>query len=190
MEALFNSFAHFVPIGEAEKEIISALFTEKQFKKGEPFLQEGKVCRHVGFIIKGLMRYYVTQDGEEKTFGFARENEFICNYESFVPQVPSLKTIEALEDTSTYVITYENLNRLWTTMANGERMGRLITEQLYVQAIQNLTSFYCDTPEQRYEKLLQTYHDLQQRIPQYYIASCVGVKPQSLSRIRKRLSMY
>jgi CRP-like cAMP-binding protein len=190
MEALFNSIAYFVPVGEAEKEIISTLFTEKQFKKGEPFLQEGKVCRQVGFIIKGLMRYYLTQDGEEKTFYFAKENEFVSNYESFVPQVPSLKSIEALEDTTAYVISYDNLNRLYSTMANGERMGRLIIEQVFVQALQNLNSFYSDTPEQRYEKLLQTHPDLQQRIPQYYIASCVGVKPQSLSRIRKRLSLH
>ncbi|OQP49736.1 Crp/Fnr family transcriptional regulator [Niastella yeongjuensis] len=189
MEALFNSLAFFVPVGEPEKEIIATLFTEKQFKKGEPFLLEGKVCRQVGFISKGLMRYFLTRDGEEKTFYFAREYEFVSNYESFVPQIPSLKSIEALEDTTAYVISYDNLNRLYATMANGERMGRLIMEQVFVQALQNLNSFYSDTPEQRYEKLLQTHPDLQQRIPQYYIASCVGVKPQSLSRIRKRLSL-
>jgi len=190
MEALFNSLAYFVPIGEAEKEIISNLFTEKQFKKGELFLQEGKVCRHAGFILKGLMRYYLTRDGEEKTFYFSRENEFICNYESFVPQIPSLKSIEALEDSTVCMISYDNLNLLYSTMANGERLGRLILEQVFVEALQNLNSFYVDTPEERYEKLLKAHPDLQQRIPQYYIASSVGVKPQSLSRIRKRLSMY
>ncbi|MBO9202186.1 MULTISPECIES: Crp/Fnr family transcriptional regulator [Niastella] len=190
MEALFNSIAYFVPVGEAEKEIIASLFTEKHFKKGEPFLQEGKVCRHVGFIVKGLMRYFLTEDGEEKTFYFAKEYEFVSNYESFVPQIPSLKSIEALEDTVMYIISYEHLNRLYSTMANGERMGRLIIEQVFVQALQNLNSFYSDTPEQRYKKLLLAHPDLQQRIPQYYIASCVGVKPQSLSRIRKRLSLH
>lgn len=188
MEALFNSIAYFVPVGEAEKVIIASLFTEKQLKKGEFFLQEGKVCRQVGFIEKGIMRYYLTEDGEEKTFYFAKENEFVSNYESFVPQIPSTKSIEALEDTLLYVISYDNLNLLYSTMANGERMGRLVIEQVFVQALQNLNSFYTDTPEQRYEKLLQAHPDLQQRIPQYYIASCVGVKPQSLSRIRKRLS--
>jgi CRP-like cAMP-binding protein len=190
MEALFKSIAYFIPVGEAEKEIISNLFNEKQLKKGDHFLQEGTVCRQVGFIEKGLMRYYITQDGEEKTFSFARENQFVSNYESFVPQIPSHKSIEALEDTLLYSISYDNLQRMYGTMANGERLGRLVIEGVFVQALQDLNSFYADTPEQRYEKLLQTHPDLQQRIPQYYIASWVGVKPQSLSRIRKRRSLH
>lgn len=190
MESLFRTIAYFIPVGETEKEIISTLFVEKLIKKGEFFLQEGAICRHVGFIEKGLMRYYLNQDGEEKTFSFAKEYQFVCNYESFEPQIPSHKSIEALEDTTIYVITRDNLERLYSTMANGERMGRLIIGQVFVQALQDLNSFYTDTPEQRYEKLVQAHPDLQQRIPQYYIASCVGVKPQSLSRIRKRLSLH
>jgi CRP-like cAMP-binding protein len=188
MEDLFKSIAYYIPVGEPEREVISRLWAEKHFKKGELFLQEGKVCRQVGFIVKGLMRYYINQDGEEKTFSFAKEDQFVSNYESFVPQTPSLKSIEALEDTIAYVISYDNLQLLYARLANGERLGRLIIEQVFIQALQDLNSFYADSPEKRYEKLLSMHPDLQQRIPQYYIASCVGVKPPSLSRIRKRLA--
>ncbi|GAB3635194.1 hypothetical protein GCM10027422_07840 [Hymenobacter arcticus] len=71
-------------------------------------------------------------------------------------------------------------------MREGERFGRLVAEALFVNVLRQLTSFYEETPEQRYARFLATYPDLQQRIPQYYIASYVGVKPQSLSRIRGR----
>ena len=72
----------------------------------------------------------------------------------------------------------------------GERFGRLVTEQVFIQTLQDLTSFYTDGPEYRYERFIKKHPDLQQRISQYHIASYVGVKPQSLSRIRKRISNH
>jgi len=186
IDVLLQTIEKVVYISPDEKELIARLFREKKYNKGEYFLKEDEVCRQVGFIISGVMRYYINNDGEEKTYGFAKEFDFVCNNESFIPQKPSRQLIQALEDSQLLVISYTDLQTFYTTLKNGERYGRMVIEQVFVQTLQGLNSFYTDSPELRYEKFVRDYPDMLQRIPQYYIASFVGVKPQSLSRIRKR----
>ncbi|MCD2424640.1 Crp/Fnr family transcriptional regulator [Niabella pedocola] len=187
MQQLFQAIRQLVPVSEHDEQVIGRLFTQKHYKKGAFFLPEGTVCRYAGFISKGLMRFYINIDGEDKTYGFLQENQFISNYGSFVPQIPSAQAIQALEDSELYVITYTGLQQLYQELTHGERMGRIIIEQVFIQALSDLNSFYTDDPETRYRKFITDHPDLQQRISQYHIASFVGVKPQSLSRIRKRI---
>ncbi|WP_316836226.1 Crp/Fnr family transcriptional regulator [Pedobacter nutrimenti] len=186
IDVLLQTIEKVVFISQDERELIARLFRKKKYNKGEYFLKEDEVCRQVGFIISGVMRYYINNDGEEKTYGFAKELDFVCNNESFIPQKPSRQLIQALEDSQLLVISYTDLQTFYTTLKNGERYGRMVIEQVFVQTLQGLNSFYTDSPELRYEKFVKDYPDMLQRIPQYYIASFVGVKPQSLSRIRKR----
>jgi len=168
--------------------IVTSLFKEKSYKKGDFFLEEGRICKHVGFVAKGLMRFYINHDGEEKTYGFSKENDYVCNYESFLPQKPSAKIIQALEDSTVFVISHDDLQVLYASVREGERFGRIAIEAVFIQMLKDLSSFYTETPELRYDRFLRDHPDLQQRISQYHIASFVGVKPQSLSRIRKRIS--
>ena len=187
-KALLDVIQHMITINEAETAFIIQVFKEKHYKKGEFFLAENEICRRVGFIINGVMRYYINDDGESKTYGFAQENEFVCNYESFVPQAPSRQIIQALEDCTLLVITYEDLQEFYNQVQQGDRFGRLVIEQVFIQTLKDRNSFYTDAPEQRYQQFINEHADLQQRISQYHIASYVGIKPQSLSRIRKRLT--
>lgn len=187
-ETLVISIQSFIDLNPKEIDCIKLLFKEKSIKKGDFFLEDGQVCKYVGFIVKGIMRYYINHDGEEKTYSFAQENDFVCNNESFIPQTPSTKKIQALEDCEILQISYDDLQLFYKSVRQGERFGRLVIEQVFIQTLQDLSSFYTDTPENRYEKFIKKHPDLQQRISQYHIASYVGVKPQSLSRIRKRIS--
>ena len=188
IELLITTMQSFIGLNPKEIDCIKQLFKIKSIKKNDFFLAEGRVCKHVGFIGKGIMRYYINHNGEDKTYAFAQEGDFVCNNESFIPQTPSTKIIEALEDCELVQISYVDLQTFYKSIQEGERFGRLIIEQVFIQTLQDLTSFYTDTPENRYEKFIKQHPDLQQRISQYYIASFVGVKPQSLSRIRKRIS--
>jgi len=183
---LLNVIQSLITLSPAELDIIKTLFKEKLYKKGEFFLEEGRICKQVGFVAKGLMRYYINHDGEEKTYAFSQENQFACNYESFLPQKPSSKIIQALEDSVVLTISHHDLQLLYANVREGERFGRLAIEAVFVQLLQDISSLYTETPEIRYERFLTLHADLQQRISQYHIASFVGVKPQSLSRIRKR----
>jgi CRP-like cAMP-binding protein len=185
---LISSIKSIIDLTPKEVDHINQLFKKKELKKGDFFLAEGQVCKQVGFIVKGLIRYYINHDGEEKTYAFAEENNFVCNYESFLPQTPSTKIIQALEDCEMLVISLADLQIFYKSIAQGERFGRLVIGQVFIQLLQDLSSFYTDTPEYRYEKFVKEHPGLQQRISQYHIASYVGVKPQSLSRIRRRIS--
>ena len=187
-EKLIIIIQSFIDLTLKDVDCINQLFSKKELKKGDFFLADGQVCKQVGFIVKGLIRYYINHDGEEKTYAFAQENNFVCNYESFLPQKPSTKIIQALEDCEMLIISFTDLQIFYKSIAQGERFGRLVIAQVFIQLLQDLSSFYTDTPEYRYEKFIKEHPGLQQRISQYHIASYVGVKPQSLSRIRKRIS--
>jgi CRP-like cAMP-binding protein len=188
IDSLLQSIQHVIPLSASEKDIVISLFKEKTYKKGAFFLEEGNICKQVGFVAKGLLRYFINHDGEDKTYDFAQENGFVCNYESFIPRTPSTKNIQALEDCEILQISYDDLQVFYNSISQAERFGRIVIEQVFIQTLQDLSSFYTDTPALRYEKLLTKHPDLLQRMSQYHIASYVGVKPQSLSRIRKRIS--
>ncbi|MFC6103563.1 Crp/Fnr family transcriptional regulator [Olivibacter domesticus] len=187
MEALTTAIKSFIRLSTEEEKLISTLFREMELKPGEYFLEEGKVCKYVAFVVKGLLRFYINDDGEEKTGYFSNEGDFLSYYPSFLTQTVADKYIQALEPTKLFVIDYDRLQHLYKNIQEGERFGRLAIEQVYLSAVRQLDSFYNDPPEKRYQQFLNTYPNLVQRIPQYYIASYVGIKPQSLSRIRKRL---
>lgn len=185
-QALFEQITKFIKITEQEKTLIDSLFYFKSWDKGEYFLAQGTVCKEIGFLIKGLVAYFI-EEKESHAYNFGKEGDFVCNYESFLTKTPSSKSIKCVENIEMLCISYDRLQQLYDIIGQGEKMGRIISEQLFLEAIADITSFYVDTPEQRYLKFLECYPDLNQRIPQYLIASYIKVKPQSLSRIRKRM---
>jgi CRP-like cAMP-binding protein len=187
MSALINVISHFIQMTALEEEIVNELFTPLYLGLGEHFLEQGNICRYVGFIEKGLVRYFINVDGSEKTIYFNKENEFVCNYQSFLPRIASNTSIQAVEASVLRVISFENLQRLYSGVKEGDKFGRRAIEYVFLSGMEQLKSFYTDSPTERYQQFLSSYPDLAQRIPQYYIASYVGIKPQSLSRIRKKL---
>ena len=188
MKLLLNTIRSYVSLSAADEEIIRRLFHKKSFKKGDHLLSAGNVCRHIIFIETGLVRYYINSDGEEQTNYFNKEGEFVCDYPSFLPQIPSNVNIQSLEDTTIFAINFNDMQQFYRDVEHGERFGRLGIEHVFTNIISQMMSLYTDPPEVRYRKFISNYADIGQRIPQYYIASYVGIKPQSLSRIRKRIA--
>ncbi len=187
INSLLTSIQKVITLSPTEIDTVTSLFKGKIYKKGDFFLEEGRICKQIGFVARGLMRFYINQDGEEKIYDFSQENEFVCNYESFLPQIPSSKNIQALEESIVYVISHADLQLFYANVRGGERFGRVAIESVFLKLLQDISSLYSETPELRYERFLKNHADLQQRLSQYHIASFVGVKPQSLSRIRKRI---
>ncbi len=188
MELLIQTIRKYISFSTADEAVARRLFFQRAYKKGDHLLAEGDICRYVTFVESGLVRYYMNTDGEEKTTYFNKEGEFVCFYPSFLPQAPSVINIQAVEDCVVWLISFASMQQFYQEVEHGERFGRLAIETVFVSAIAQITSIYTDRPEMRYRNFLLHYPDIVQRIPQYYIASYVGVKPQSLSRIRKRLS--
>ncbi len=185
-QSLLEKIRHYIEINEEDQQFICEAFKSRRFEKGEHFLLAGDVCRSAAYIQKGVFRFYINRDGEDATYYFAAENEFICEYPSFLQRIPSDKNIQALEAADTFFISYDNLQIFYQKVRFGERFGRLIAEEIFVDSIEQLASFYQDKPEVRYQNFVRKFPQLVQRLHQYHIASYVGIKPQSLSRIRRR----
>ncbi|WP_338876268.1 cyclic nucleotide-binding domain-containing protein [Spirosoma sp. SC4-14] len=181
---LINTIRHWITVAEEEEAIVHLLFERRTINASDFFLQAGDVCHYVGFVVRGLLRYYILDDGLEHTYDFSAEQSFTCNYESFLTQTPSIRFIQAIEDTQLLVINYRNLQRLYEQLMEGQKFGRLVAEDLFVGMLQKLTSFYKETADERYDTFIRSFPNLQERVPQYVVASYVGIKPQSLSRIR------
>ena len=185
-QTLIKKIRSYIEFNKAEEQFISSVFKLKYLARGEHFLLAGDVCRETAFIESGVFRFYINTDERDATYYFAAETEFICDYPSFLPQRPSDKNIQALEPAEIRVISFDNLQRFYQKISLGERFGRLIAEEIFVDSIQQLASFYQDKPGIRYQNFVRRFPQLVQRLPQYYVASYVGIQPQSLSRIRRR----
>ena len=188
MSLLIQTMKQLISISQEEEVIIEKLFRQKLYKKGEHLLSAGDICRYITFIEHGLVRYYVSNDGTDRTHYFNKEGEFVCDYPSFLPRLPSRDNIQALEDTVVYQVSADGIQQFYRDVSGGEKFGRLALEYVFVNIINQIISLYNDSPDNRYLKFFTNYPGLDQRIPQYYIASYIGVKAPSLSRIRKRMA--
>jgi CRP-like cAMP-binding protein len=186
---LISIFEHVAVLEESDKKLLETIFTEVKIKKGDYFLKEGAINQNMGVIQEGLMRFYIHKDGEEHTLEFSSRGSFVVEYQSFIEKTPSIQYIQAIEDTTLLITNSEGLQKIFNDIENGNKIFRILIELRFNEVVNQLLSVYIDKPEERYKKFLQKFPDLLQRIPQYYIASYVGVKPQSLSRIKKRMGL-
>ena len=189
---MYTNLTHLIrniaKVEDDEIELIKDCFKPLHLDKGDFILEAGKINRHVGYINKGLVRYFVYKDGEESTFEFTKEGEFIADYQSFNNKTASVQNIQAIEECELLIINYDDVQRIFNTIKNGNLIGRIIVEHRFDIMVNQLLAVYMQNHEQRYQSFIKNYSGLSQRIPQYLIASYVGVKPESLSRIRRRFA--
>ncbi len=158
----------------------------KSFKKGSILLKEGGISNACYFILKGCIRSYFLKDGEEKTIEIYTEEQSVVP-SNYGTSIPSDYYLECLEDTVVTIGNPELEKETFRKYPQLESLARVIAEKTIVKQRESLTQFKTSTPEERYLNLLKTRPDLTQRIPQHLIASYLGIKPESLSRIRKRI---
>jgi CRP-like cAMP-binding protein len=183
-----NYFSRISPLTKDEAEAISNSMQTKTFQKGEFLLKEGQISVSTFFILEGCVREYLLSDGEEKTTNFFTEEQWAISLNTFTPNNPSKHNWVCVEDTIVVEGDEKQAQELFKNFPRFETISRTIMEGAFAEQRDALNSYYTDSPEQRYLKLLNSRPDLFQRIPQYQLASYIGVKPESLSRIRKRLA--
>ncbi|MFN8281698.1 MAG: Crp/Fnr family transcriptional regulator [Chitinophagales bacterium] len=184
---LLNYFQKIMPLSEEEISAIVETMTIKQYKKGTVLLKEGEVSTEVYFVLEGCVRQYYLVDGDEKTNNFFTEEQWVISMNSFGQHKPSTHFLDCCMDCSLVVGNREKEESLYKRFPKFETVSRKVMEMVFAEQQEIMSSYTTDTAEQRYLKLLASRPDLFQKIPQYQIASYVGVKPESLSRIRKRL---
>ena len=162
--------------------------TLQYLKKGEFLTRAGEVCRNVSFINKGLLRLFYLVDGKDVCAGFGHENQYLAQYDSFLMRTVSAGNIDALEDCELINLSYDDMQWIYQSCPVFERFGRKIAEMLFIMVSSQTNRLLTLTPEERYQELVQTQSFVLQRVPQYMIASYIGITPEHLSRIRKKLS--
>ena len=188
IEPLRQYYKNLVPGMSAEGwEICRKLLSLRNVKKREFISREGQVCNHVSFITKGLVRLYHMKEERENIIGFCNEYNYIADYQSFLMRRPSEMFVQAMEDTELLETTYEGLQEIYRRVPEANLIGRLIAEKLFMEMCENNLSTIKETIEQRYYKLLDQCPWLPQRVPQYMIASYLGITPEAFSRIKSRL---
>ena len=183
-----NAFSQFIDFTDSEWLEVSKILIEKKYDKGEFFIQEGEYCNYVGFINEGLFSYYYFIDGSQYTRQFFFANNFISNFPSFLTNKKSKAIIQALEKSSVTLIHRDNLSQLYLKAPKFQQLGRMISENLFLIVSEKYESFLLKSAEERYLNLIENRPKVIQNIPQYMIASYLGITPEGLSRIRKRLA--
>ena len=181
-------FEKLTPISEEEINMFVANMERKVYKRNSSLLSEGKVENYLSFIESGIVRYWIERDDREICFDFIFEGSFFSAYPSFLTKKPTTWNIQTLTPTVIWRISYSDLQLIYKKTSVGERIGRLAAEQLAIEAINREISLLTKTPEERYLKLFSEYPLFIQSIPLKHLASFIGVTPQALSRIRKRIS--
>lgn len=157
-------------------------------KHNECFVRQGEICRYLGAVLDGNLRFsYCDTEGEERIIGF-NTNGFATEYHAFLNRLPAKYSIQAMSETIIYRLTYQQVIDFYEYNMEGQRFGRHIAEQLFFRRDDLLFSFRCDTPEERYNKLLEVIDNSWNKLSLKDIASLIGVAPETVSRIRRKLN--
>lgn len=158
----------------------------EQLNTGEFLFQEGDICEFVGLTLQGYLRTFLLKDGKEFTLFFHPEHQPLGDYESFRKQRPACFSCQAIVDSEVLLINEQVLHS-FEVAPDGQKLLRLYAESLAFMLRDKLLFLFRDTPEQRYLDFLQTEPELLGRIPQYCLASYLGIEPESLSRLKRRV---
>ncbi len=183
MESLAALFSK-LELDASHFETFCALLKVKNFKKKEHLITEGTVCNFIGFVVSGTLRSYIRNNEDEFNNDFYFDNDFVSAYSSFLTQTPTNCNIEALADSTIYYISYGKLNDLIAKESAFLRLSKYISDTYFIRKCKRETSFLKQSASERLEGLSLIYPGIEQRVSQYHIASYLGVKPESLSRIK------
>lgn len=184
MQRLIDEIRSIVDVSDTEVAAFTDSMETVIVPKGDYFLREGQVSRRMGYIGRGLMMHYQIHDGNECPTGFTKEYEWVAYLKSFTTGSPSDTSIRALEDTELLVLTSETMARVFELQPKFMAVRSFYTDQFLVRTVEYLSDLANMKARDRYHKFVEQNPDLLNRIPQYLIAAYLGMKPQSLSRLR------
>jgi len=184
---LINYFLKITNLTADETKVLAESMVIKNFNKNEYLVKEGQFTNDTYFILDGCVRQYKTLDGNDITTNFYTEEQWIISLENFERKTASKYNLVCVEATTVVIGNEQKAQELFEQFPRFETTSRQIMETVFMEQQNLMTSYITDKPEQRYLKLLETRPDIFQRVPQYDIATYIGVKPESLSRIRKKL---
>ena len=174
----------YCPLTPQAVEVLGSILVPLKFQKGETILEEGKVCRALYFVEKGMVRQYYYKNKKDVTEHFSFEGRIVFCIESFLKQEPSRLIVEALENIILYAIPYDELHNLMVRNQEMEMLYRKILEHVAISSQEHADSQRFENAAERYDRLLREKPEIILRAPMVHIASFLQMTPETLSRVR------
>ncbi len=185
---LFKDYMEIEGIAELRQFFIE-YGTTKKYAKSDFFMHAGQNHNPIGLVIKGGFKYLgYSTDGKEQIVGYSFENDFVVDYATFRMQKSPIIDIQSITESTVFFLSYDEFNAFFETCAIPDLRSK-IAESLLNDISSRLLSMYCDSPEERYMKLIKRHPDILTLVSLKEIASLIKVAPETLSRIRRKLSL-
>ncbi|MFH4966405.1 Crp/Fnr family transcriptional regulator [Gaetbulibacter sp. M235] len=179
----------YIKLDDKEKNLILSNIETRRFLKGQYILQQGDICRHENFLISGSVKvFYVDQFGNQHVVMLAVEGWWVSDLGSLINKTKADYNIQCLEDTELFQISLEKLNYLYNHLPKLERFFRLIIQKAFIASQKRIILNNSLSAKERYKNFVINYPDLEQRIPQYLVASYLGMSKEFLSKIRSNIN--
>ncbi len=184
---LLDNIKRYVELSEDDQEDLTSIIRASMIKKRQFIIQPGFVCHSRTYIYKGAFRvYYLDDKGKEHTVSIGVEDWFVTDFHSYINQTPAMNFAEALEDSIVFQMRYEDIEPLCRKIHALSEYFRLTTEKAFAFSRRRVISNISKTAEERYDEYADRYPEIVKRVPQYVLASYLGMSPEFLSKIRKR----
>ncbi len=182
----------YIPHNFIEWNLFKSKLRVENYKKGQTIHHIGNICHKLAFINSGLARaYMIGDDGKDYTWSifFNDENSqmtnlFVIDYDSFLNQTPSNLGIDVIEDCQLFVLEYKDVQFLYDRLKKGERFGRLMSEEAYSYLHKTIIDRQLKSAKDRFKEFMKNTPYLLEKVPQYHIATFLGITPQHLSRLK------
>ena len=186
-DSILKNIRRYVQLTKKEETQLTAIIRTTQVKKRQFIIQPGFTCQHRNYIVKGAFRvYHLDDDGKEHTVSIGVEDWFVSDIYSYITQTPATNFAEALEDSIIFQMKYEDIEPLCGKIHSLSEYFRKSTEKAFAYSRRRVISNISKTAEERYFEYIEKYPQIANRVPQYVLASYLGVSAEFLSKIRSR----
>jgi CRP-like cAMP-binding protein len=188
MDSIRHYFERVAPLKNEEWDLLRAKLIRREYPKKAMILKAGETENLISFVETGVVRFFIQNDNDERTFAVIFQNELLSAYDSFLTRSPSSYYAQAITKTVLWSFTYSDLQELYRQAPISNVIGRIACEELYLKKAKRELSLLNDTAHQRYLRIFSERPNVLQQVPLKYIASYIGITPQALSRIRKAIT--
>jgi CRP-like cAMP-binding protein len=188
VEPLLDYVKNIIYLTPEEETFLVSKVVCRKYLKGQYIIQQGDISQYECFVISGCTKtFYLDQDGQEHILMFAIENWWTGDMGSFISQTPADYNVQCLENTEILLFSYQNLEELYQGIPKMERLFRQIVERAFVASQKRIVRNFSLTAKERYLYFKNQYPKIEERIPQYLVASYLGITKEFLSKIKSQL---